>query len=92
MNKIGIKILEELRYEQFEALQYLLDFDFEYEDMLEHIAEQKVIELDIEEDEDRAEDLEALKAVVAEFDIEALKYELYSFSTLWEQKELTQLT
>jgi hypothetical protein len=91
MDKIGIKFLDNLTYEDFESFQYLLDYDFEYDDLCEHIKEQKTIELDIEEDEDRAEDLEALAVLLAEFDRKAIKYELHSFSDKWEVKELSQL-
>ena len=90
MNKIGIKILENISYEQFERFEYLLHFDFEYDDMENHVEEQKVIELDIEEDEDREEDLEVLEALLAELD-GTLKYELYSFDTEWEQKKFSEL-
>jgi hypothetical protein len=90
MNKIGIKILENMSYEQFERFEYLLHFDFEYDDMESHIEEQKVIELDIEEDEDREEDLGVLETFLAEFN-GTLKYELYSFDKEWEQKEFSEL-
>ena len=90
MNKIGIKILENISYEQFERFEYLLHFDFEYDDMENHVEEQKVIELDIEEDEDREEDFEVLEALLAELD-GTLKYELYSFDKEWEQKEFSEL-
>ncbi len=92
MDKIGIKILKNMTYEQFESFQYLLDYDSEYEDMISFIEEQKIIELDIEEDEDREEDLEALKELLAEFDTQELKYELYSFSEEWKKKELGSLS
>jgi len=92
MNKIGIKILENIDYEQFESFEYLLDYDFEYDDMITSIEEQKVITLDIEEDEDREEDLEALKILLVELDRQELKYELYSFANEWEKKELGQLS
>jgi len=91
MDKIGIKFLDILTYEDFESFQYLLYYDFEYDDMVKHIEEKKVIELDIEEDEDRDEDLEALAALLAEFDRKELKYDLYSFSDKWVAKELIQL-
>jgi len=91
MDKIGIKILENIDYEQFENFQYLLDYDFEHEDMISAIEEQKIIELDIEEDEDREEDLEALKELLLKLDNEELKYELYSFSKVWEKKEFNLL-
>jgi len=90
MNKIGIKFLENMSYEQFESFEYLLHFDFEYDDMESYVEEQKVIELDIEEDEDREEDLEVLEALLAELD-GTLKYELYSFDKEWEQKEFSEL-
>jgi hypothetical protein len=92
MDKIGIKILDNLSYEEFESFQYLLDYDFEYDNMLEHIEEHKVISLDIEEDEDRIEDLEALHALLAEFDRKEIKYELYSFLDKWKTKELLELS
>jgi hypothetical protein len=58
--------------------------------MEKHVEEEKVIELDIEEDEDRKEDLEVLNALLAGLD-SALNYELYSFDKEWEQKELSEL-
>jgi hypothetical protein len=91
MDKIGIKFLDNLEYEEFESFQYLLDYDFEYDDMLKHIEEQKVIALDIEEDEDRVEDLEALHALLSEFDRKEIEYVLYSFSEQWELKELSEI-
>ena len=91
MDKIGIKILENMDYEQFESFEYLLDYDFEYEDMLNCIEEQKVIELDIEEDEDREEDLEALAVLLAEFDRQELKYEIYTLCEKWELKTLAKI-
>jgi hypothetical protein len=91
MDKIGIKILDTLSYEDFESFQYLLDYDFDYEDMMEYIENQKVIELDIEEDEDRAEDLEALAVLLADFDTKKIKYELYSFSDEWRYKKLSEI-
>ncbi len=91
MDKIGIKFLDNLTYEDFDSFQYLLDYDFEYDDLYEYIEEQKIIELDIEEDEDREEDLEALRVLLAEFDKKELKYALYSFSDEWVSRELSQL-
>ena len=90
MNKIGIKFLENMSYEQFESFGYVFPFDFEYEDMENHVDKQKVIELDIEEDEDREEDLEVLQVLLAGLE-SALKYELYSFDTEWEKKEFSEL-
>ena len=91
MNKIGIKILENMSYEQFESFGYLLEFDFEYEDMERYVEEEKIIELDIEEDEDREEDLEVLQTLLAEFDRDGLTYELYSFEKEWEKKTFSEL-
>ena len=90
MNKIGIKFLENMSYEQFESFGYLFPFEFEYEDMERHIEEKKVIELDIEEDEDREEDLEVLQALLAGLE-STLTYELYSFDNEWKKKELFEL-
>ena len=59
--------------------------------MMEYIENQKVIELDIEEDEDRAEDLEALAVLLADFDTKKIKYELYSFSDEWRYKKLSEI-
>ncbi len=91
MDKIGIKFLNMFSYEDFESFQYLLDYDFEYDDLNEYVDEQKIIELDIEEDEDREEDLEALKVLLAEFDSKEIKYELYSLAEEWELKTLAQI-
>ncbi len=91
MDKIGIKFLDNLTYEDFESFQYLLDYDFEYDDLNEYVEEKKIIELDIEEDEDREEDLEALRVLLAEFDSKEIKYELYSLAEEWELKNLAQI-
>jgi hypothetical protein len=89
MKKIGIKILKELSYETFESFQYLLDYDFEYDDVVEYVKEQRVIELDIEDEdkEDRVEDIEVLTALLLEFDKDEVEYELYIFDTKWERIE-----
>lgn len=79
INKIGIKFLEKISYEQFESFQYLLHYDFEYEDIEQHILEDKIIELDIDEEEDREEDLEVLEALLAQFDSDEVKYEMFNF-------------
>ena len=91
MDKIGIKILVNIDYEQFERFEYLLDYDFEYEDMISAIENEEVIELDIEEDEDRETDIEALKELLQELDKNHLNYELYAFSEMWELKNLAQI-
>jgi hypothetical protein len=91
MDKIGIKILDNLSYEEFESFQYFLDYDFEYSDMIEYIEKEKVIELDIEEDEDRDEDIEALKILLNEFNSREIKYEIYSYSNEWRSKTLSEI-
>ncbi len=74
-DKIGIKFLDPISYEQFESFQYLLHYDFDYFDM----DSEKIIELDIEDEdeEDRAEDMEVFQALLEQFDSEGLAYELY---------------
>lgn len=77
-NKIGIKFLEKISYEQYESFAYLLQYDFEYEDLEEYVKEQKIIELDIDiDDEDREDDLEVLSVLLAGFDRDEVKYEMY---------------
>ena len=75
--RIGIKFLEKISYEQFESFAYLLQYDFEYEDLEEYIEEKKIIELDIDEEEDREDDLEVLSVLLAGFDRDEVKYEMY---------------
>ena len=77
MQKISIKFLDNMNYEQFESFQYLLDYDIDYFDIEEYVKEEKVIELDIDEEEDREDDIEVLKTLLAGFDNEGIKYELY---------------
>jgi len=93
MNKIGIKILKSLDYEAFESFQYLLDYDFDYDMLEEYIKDEKIIELDIDDDEkeDREEDIEALLAILGAFDREKIAYELYMFEKNWERIELGQV-
>ena len=93
MRKIGIKIVNPLNYEQFESFQYLLEYDFEYEDIESYIEEKKIIELDIDEDdeEDRAEDIEALQALLFAFDSDKIEYQLYIFEELWEERKINQI-
>ena len=88
MKKIGIKFLQNLKYEQFESFQYLLDHDIDYFDMEEYIQEQKIIELDIDDEEDREDDLEVLQSLLSEFDNDGIKYKLYSFDGNWENRGL----
>jgi len=91
MKKIGIKFFENLEYEQFESCQYLLDFDFEYDDLEEYIENAKVIALDIEEDEDRAEDFEVLEELLTSFDEQGVKYELFVFENEWKKEDLKNI-
>jgi len=92
MQKIGIKFLENLEYEIFESFQYLLDFDFEYDDLADSVVNKKVIELDIDEDaEDRVEDLEVLAELLKEFDEQGINYELYVLEAEWKREELANI-
>ena len=93
MKKIGIKLLRELSYEEFESFQYLLDYDFEYEDIEENVNTSSIIELDIEDDdeEDRAEDIEALMALLLGFDMSKVGYELYKLDKEWEKVEVSEV-
>jgi len=91
MDKIGIKLLEKMSYEQFESFGYLFPFDFEYEDMENYVEEQKVIELDIEEDEEREEDLEVLKALLSQLE-DSFSYELSVFKNEWIPRKFSELT
>ena len=92
MQKIGIKFLENLEYEVFESFQYLLDFDFEYDDLADSVVNKKEIELDIDEDaEDRVEDLEVLAELLKEFDEQGIKYELYVLEAEWKREELANI-
>ena len=91
MNKIGIKMNDVLDYEQFENFQYVLDYDFEYDELLELIREQRVIKLDIDNDEDRAEDIEVLKELLLELDNQNIRYQLYAFNEEWREQKLSEL-
>ena len=88
MQKIGIKFLENLEYEAFESFQYLLDFDFEYDDLADAVVNQEVIELDIDDDEkeDREEDLEVLGELLSTFDEQEIRYELYILDNGWKKE------
>jgi len=91
MKRIGIKFSDTLAYEAFESFQYLLDYDFEYEDLEESVAEQKVIELDIDDEEDRAEDIEVLTELLKAFDAQNIEYKLYVFESEWRVEALENL-
>jgi len=94
MKKVGIKILSMMNYEQFESFQYLLHYDFEYDNLVEHIESQKLIELDIDDDdkEDREEDIEVLQTFLEAFDKNNLEYELYSFEKTWNTLTVNELS
>jgi len=92
MKKIGIKFEKTLDYERFEPLQYWLDYDFEYEDLEEYIEEKKIIELQLEEDEDRAEDIEMLQAFLEKFDKDEIVYELFVMNSEWEEEKITNIS
>ena len=93
MKRIGIKFLENLEYEQFESFQYLLEFDFEYDDLVDCIIDKKVIELDIDDDEeeDRAEDIEVLTELLKAFDLKETKYEMFVFENEWKIEDLKNI-
>lgn len=92
MNKVGLKLFKILDYELFEPLQYWLDYEFEYDTLLECIQNNEVIELDLEEDDDRAEDLEMLKFYLEKLDKEEIKYELYVLENEWTKIEFRNIT
>ena len=85
MKKIGIKFEKLLDYELFEPLQYWLDYDFEYEDLEEYLSANKIIELELEEDEDREEDIEMLQTFLKRFDRDEIIYELFVLNDEWEK-------
>ena len=87
MQKIGIKFEKVLAYDSFEPLQHWLDFDFEYEDLEEYIEQKKVIELEIEEDEDREEDMKMLKVFLEKFNKDEISYELFVMNDEWVKIE-----
>ena len=93
MKKIGIRFLENLEFEQFESFQYLFDFDFEYDDLVDAIIAKEVIQLDIEEDEDRAEDLEVLTELLKRLDEEETRYELFvEEGGEWKREDLKNIS
>ena len=91
MRKIGIRFEKALDYERFEPLQYWLDHEFEFEDLAEYIEVKKVIELEFEEDEDRAEDIEMLQAFLAKFDKDEIVYEIFVMKDEWEKEQITNI-
>ena len=91
MNKIGIKFEKVLDYEHFEPLQYWLDESFEYEDLDVYLGEKKVIELELEEDEDREEDIEMLQAFLAKFDKNEIAYQLFLMKDEWKEEKVSNI-
>lgn len=85
MNKIGLKLFKILDYDDFEPLQYWLDYDFEYDDFIEAIENNEIIELELEEDEDREEDLEMLKTFLERYEQKNIQLEVYILSNNMQQ-------
>ena len=94
MKKIGIKFLQYIEYEPFESFQYLLDYDYDYFDLEASVEKGEVLELDLEEDdeEDRADDIEVLNEFLGEFDKQEIKYELYVFDDEWKREDLKNIS
>ncbi|HHD81674.1 MAG TPA: hypothetical protein ENK82_00625 [Campylobacterales bacterium] len=92
MEKIGLKFFKEFDYEVFESLQYWLDYDFEYDDLVESIENKAIIELDLEEDEDRAEDIEMLSIFLSKFKALEIPFELYVKREDWEVIKLEEIS
>ena len=91
MKKIGIKFVQTLSYEQFESFQYLLEYDFEYDNMEEAIEKEQVIPLDMDDEEDYADDIEILNVLLSAFDAEEVGYELYVWDEEWRSCSLSEL-
>jgi hypothetical protein len=89
MNTIGLKITEKsVSYETYETLGYLLEYEFEYKDMVESVMSDKIIELDIEE----AEDIEVLNSLLTELTHTEVGYKLYQFlDEKWLKVEIEDL-
>jgi len=92
MNTVGIKLFEILDYELFERLQYWLDYDFEYDELREHIERNQVIPLELEEDEDREEDIEMLQNFLEKFKQNNIAFEIFVREDEWCRVELTHIT
>ena len=94
MKKVGIKFLQYIEYEPFESFQYLLDYDYDYFDLEESVEKGEILELDLEEDdeEDRADDIEVLNEFLGEFDKQEIKYELFVFDDEWRKEDLKNIS
>lgn len=91
MTKIGLKLFTMVEYEMFESLQYWLDYDFEYDDLIESIENKQVIELDLEEDEDREEDIEMLQAFLKRLETNKIEFKIYIKREDWLEEEVTNI-
>ncbi len=91
MKKIGIKFEKVLNYERFEPFQYWLSAEFEYEDLEKHIKQAEIIELELEEDEDREEDIEMLKVFLEKFDKDEIAYELFVMNDKWNKTKIVNI-
>ncbi len=94
MKKVGIKFLQDIEYELFEPFLYLLDYDFDYFDLEEYVEKGEILELDLEDEdkEDRAEDIEVLNELLKEFDKQGIEYETFVFEDEWKKEELTNIS
>jgi len=92
MDKVGLKFFKELDYDLFESLQYWLDYDFEYDDLLKSLEKKAVIELDLEEDEDREEDIEMLQTFLERFEALEIPYKLFVKRGDWVTIKLEEIT
>ena len=94
MKKVGITFLQNIEYEAFESFQYLLNYDFDYFDLEESVEKGEILELDLEdeEEEDRADDIEVLNEFLGEFDKQGIKYELFVFDEEWRKEELKNIS
>jgi len=84
MKRLGIKIIDKtISFEAYERMEYLLDYDFEYDEMIDAIEEGKIIPLDMDE-EDLEEDMEALEDMKKELDEHGVSYEIYELIETWK--------
>ncbi len=93
MKKVGIKFLKNIEYEPFESFQYLLDYDFDYFDLVESVEKGEILELSLEyeDKEDRADDIEVLNELLGEFDNQGIEYELFVFDGEWKKEDLKNI-
>ncbi|CAA6826857.1 MAG: Unknown protein [uncultured Sulfurovum sp.] len=91
MDKVGLKLSKVIDYDLFEPLQYWLDYEVEYEDILGYIQSDEVIELELEEDENRVEDLEMLGIFLEKFTQSEICYEVFVMNKEWEKTEFVSI-